>query len=288
MTVTVTINDILDILNSAAPFALAESWDNVGLLVGSPHQEVKAILVALDPGDAILEEAISLGIDTIITHHPVIFKPLATINTGEAQGRLLAKALTHGIAIIACHTNLDSARNGVSDILCRRLGLEEIVPLSLDRASAEAGTGIGRIGLYRPPLSAAQFLVRLHQGLELDQVLTAGRLPEMITRVAVCGGSGSELAPLAQKLGADLFLSAEIKHSTATWAIENRFCVIDGSHYATEKPAVALLVDTLRRAITEKGWRIPVSPAAKEHHPFVHLNINPQSSKQQTVRGESF
>lgn len=288
MTVTITINDILDILNSAAPFALAESWDNVGLLVGSPRQEVKAILVALDPGNAILEEAIDHGIDTIITHHPVIFKPLTAINTGEAQGRLLAKALSHGIAIIACHTNLDSSRDGVSDILCRRLGLGKIVPLSPDPASAATGTGIGRIGLYRPPLSAAQFLVQLHQALELDQVLTAGKLPETITRVAVCGGSGSELAPLAQRLGADLFLTAEVKHSTAIWAIDNNFCVIDGSHYATEKPAVALLVDKLRRAVAEKGWQIPVTPATKEHHPFVHLHINPQCSQQQTVRGESF
>ncbi len=106
-----------------APFSLAEAWDNVGLLVGNPEQEVTAVLAGLDPTNSLVDEAIKKGANTIITHHPVIFKPLSAINTAEPSGRLLEKALANRIAIIGCHTNFDSASQGVSDYLALQLGL---------------------------------------------------------------------------------------------------------------------------------------------------------------------
>ncbi len=272
---TARIADILATLNNAAPFTLAESWDNVGLLIGTPAQPAHSILVALDPTNALLDEAIALGADTIVTHHPVIFKPLSAIDPAESQGRLLARALAHGIALIACHTNLDSTLNGVSDILALELGLSDIVPLA-PAADAPAGTGIGRIGRYQTPEPIDRFLFRLATLLDLDRVQVAGLLPAAVGRVAVCGGSGSELAPLALRLGADIYLSAEIKHNIAVWAVENSFCIIDGSHYATEKPAVALLVDTLRQAAAISGWQTTILPSSTERHPFASLEINQQ------------
>ena len=269
---TAKVKDILESLNEEAPFNLAESWDNVGLLVGNPEQEVTAVLAGLDPTNQLVDEAIAHGANTIITHHPVIFKPLSTINTAEPGGRLLKKALSNSIAIIGCHTNFDSANEGVSDFLALQLGLEKLSPLVSSSDDDSTDTGLGRIGTYPASLSSTDFLVKVLDVLDLPCVQTAGPLPEKITTVAVCGGSGSDLATIAFKRGADVYLSAEIKHSTAIWAVENDFCIIDGTHYATEKPAVTLLIKKLREACDTKNWKIKILQTKEEHHPFVLMD----------------
>ena len=269
---TAKVKDILESLNEEAPFNLAESWDNVGLLVGNPEQEVTAVLAGLDPTNQLVDEAIAHGANTIITHHPVIFKPLSTINTAEPGGRLLKKALSNSIAIIGCHTNFDSANEGVSDFLALQLGLEKLSPLVSSSDDDSTDTGLGRIGTYPASLSSTDFLAKVLDVLDLPCVQTAGPLPEKITTVAVCGGSGSDLATIAFKRGADVYLSAEIKHSTAIWAVENDFCIIDGTHYATEKPAVTLLIKKLREACDTKNWKIKILQTKEEHHPFVLMD----------------
>lgn len=273
----VYVKDIVDSLNQQAPFSLAESWDNVGLLVGNPEQQVTAVLAGLDATNRLIDEAIAVGANTIITHHPVIFKPLQQINTAEPGGRLLQKALTHQIAIIACHTNFDSAQGGVSDYLALQLGLMHLVPLIASPQDSESATGLGRIGTYPAPLAAHEFVARVLSTLQLPGVQMAGPLPAQIGTVAICGGSGSDLAPLARQRGAEVYLSAEIKHSMAVWAVENNFCIIDGSHYATEKPAVALLVAKLQEAGAQQGWNLQIRQTQEEHPPFVWLNTTYQA-----------
>lgn len=269
---TARVKDIVHNLNTLAPFILAEPWDNVGLLVGNPDQEVTAILVGLDPTNRLIDEAISLGVNTVITHHPVIFKPLPAINTSNPDGRLLEKALTNRIAIIGCHTNFDSAENGVNTLLAEQLGLGNHSPLIPTSQENSRDTGIGRIGSYQPPLSSGEFLHRLLNVLGLDCVQVAGVLPEKISTVAICGGSGSEFAVQARSLGAEAYLSAEIKHSTAIWAIECDFCIIDGTHYGTEKPAIAFLVKKLEEAGRRENWHIRILETKTERHPFVKLD----------------
>jgi dinuclear metal center YbgI/SA1388 family protein len=269
---TVRVKDILESLNAAAPFSLAETWDNVGLLVGNPEQEVTAVLAGLDPTNRLVDEALKKGANTIITHHPVIFKPLQAINTAEPSGRLLEKALANRIAIIGCHTNFDSASQGVSDYLALQLGLTKLSPLVPSSDNNRTDTGLGRLGIYPSPLTSAEFLTRVLKTLNLPCVQTAGALPDKVSRVAVCGGSGSELATIALERGADIYLSAEIKHSTAIWAAENDFCIIDGTHYATEKPAVTLLVKKLREAGKKNKWKIKILQTKEEHHPFVVMD----------------
>lgn len=271
---TLRVKDILDSLNTLAPFNLAEPWDNVGLLVGNPDQDVTAILAGLDPTTSLIDEAIVLGANTVITHHPVIFKALQAINTSAPDGRLLEKALTNRIAIIGCHTNFDSTHDGVSSILAEQLGLGNHTPLIPTSRGNLPDAGLGRIGSYGTPLSPSEFLNRVLDVLGLDSVQVAGILPGKITTVAVCGGSGSEFAPQARTLGANVYLSAEIKHSTAIWSIESGFCVIDGTHFGTEKPAVAFLVRMLLEAGRKEKWNIRILETTTERHPFVKLDRN--------------
>jgi dinuclear metal center YbgI/SA1388 family protein len=263
------IKDIIHSLNGHAPFSLAESWDNVGLLLGDTERQVRSLLIGLDPTCSLIDEAISLGADTIVTHHPLIFKPLPTINTAEPVGRFIEKAFLHRISVIACHTNLDSAANGVSDALARALGLVDLAPLVAHPGATDPAQGMGRIGRFPETLVSSVFLRRIGKALDLPSVSIAGRLPETVSTVALCGGSGSDLAVVARDRGADLYLTAEIKHNVARWAEELGFCLIEGSHYGTERHAIALLADLLEIENLARNWGITITRTETEHHPFV-------------------
>ncbi len=264
------IKDLLGTLDRIAPFKLAEAWDNVGLLVGDSEREISAILVGLDPTGRLLDEAIAQGTNTIITHHPLIFHPLPAINTAVPTGLFLEKALTNKITVIACHTNLDSAHRGVSDVLADSLGLVQTEPLIPDDGAP--GCGIGRIGNFPQALNQVTFMTKIFQTLGLPGVQVAGLLPDRVSRVAVCGGSGSEFAETALRKGADVYLSAEIKHSTARWAQDCGFCIIDGTHYATEQPVVKYLVSQLKQVADCENWGVPIRQTQTEEHPFTYKN----------------
>ncbi len=263
----VLVHQVLTALDHLAPFALAEEWDNVGLLVGNPEAEISSILLGLDPDLRLLDEALARGADTIITHHPCIFHPLSSIITTSPAGIFLEKALTHKINCIACHTNLDHAANGVSDALAWALGLTGLTPLR-PGIILNGATGLGRLGRFDHPLSASTFMTRLLHVLQLDTIQIAGKLPAHIKTVALCAGSGSELAESARDQGADLYLSAEIKHHTARWAEECDFCVIDGSHYGTEQPVLPLLQRQIQKLADANNWPLEILISQTQQHPF--------------------
>jgi len=268
----VLVTDILEGLNQVAPFALAESWDNVGLLIGDPGREVASLLFGLDPSLSLLNEAISRGIDTIITHHPCIFRPLPAVNLTTPDGIFLERALANKVNVIACHTNFDSAENGVSDALASLLGLENVRPLQLAAGSGNEKTGLGRIGSYADSLSFTDFMQRLFQTVASENVQLAGTQPAAIKSVALCGGSGSDLAEEAYRQDADIYISAEIKHSTAIWAKDVGFCVIDATHYGTEKPAMLLLAKNIEAFGKKNGWNIEISQTKTEKAPFINIS----------------
>lgn len=269
---TVLVADILRAIDELAPFDLAEEWDNVGLLVGHPDRTVSSVMIGLDPTNDLLDEARRCCADTIITHHPLIFHPLSAVITDQSDGMLLEKAIVHQMTMIGCHTNLDSARGGVSDALANGLGLVDLQPLLPAVDPAKPGAGMGRVGRYEESLSSGQFVERLLKVLDLSTVQIAGVLPERVKKVALCGGSGSDLAQAALSCGADLYLSAEIKHSTGRWAEECGFCVIDGTHYGTELPVVALLAQRLREYSKSKGWSLAIQVSTTQRPPFQIVN----------------
>lgn len=158
---------IMDAMERIAPRHLAESWDNVGLLVGSPAQNVRKMLVCLDVSEAVVDRAIADGVNMIIAHHPLIFKPLKNLRTDLPQGKLLSKLMQHSIIVFAAHTNLDIVGGGVNDVLADLLELEEVgvlaqtsqenliklavfvpSPQAEDVQAAIAKAGAGHIGNY--------------------------------------------------------------------------------------------------------------------------------------------
>lgn len=264
----VQLSLLLEGLERIAPPSLAEEWDNVGLLVGDRSREVSTILLALDATLPLLEEAIERGVDTIITHHPCIFRPLHAIDLTTPGGIFLERALAQQINVIACHTNFDSATAGVSDALGALLGLDALCPLR--PVGGDSETGLGRIGNYPKAIPFTQFMERAFLALGSDAVQLAGKPPQSVSRVALCGGSGSDFAETAFAAGADIYLSSEIKHSTARWAEDAGFCIVDASHYATEKPAMLLLGATIETLQVEKDWGLAVYQSMSEKAPFIY------------------
>lgn len=264
-----SLNDLLQLLDDIASRQLAEEWDNVGLMVGDPAAEVTGIMVALDPTEEALAEAARLGCNTLITHHPLIFKPLRALRLDEPGARVLFRAAQAGVAVVSCHTNLDKMAGGVSDMLAAGLGLGATRPLVPEfHGGEEAPCGFGRVGDLPSPLPFGAFVELVKERLGLEVLPVAGQAPEKIVTVAVCSGSGSELAPLAQKAGAQVYLSGEIKHSTARWAEQAGFCVVDAGHFATENLMVPGLARILRQRLAERGISVEVSTTTSQGSPF--------------------
>jgi dinuclear metal center YbgI/SA1388 family protein len=261
------LHELLAVLDGLAPPGLAEPWDNVGLMVGDPGREVTGVLVALDASEEILAEATRHGCNVVVTHHPLIFKPLPAIRTDQVLGRLLARALAGQVAVVSCHTNLDKVPGGVNDALAARLGLRDCRVLAAEPGGA-AGVGFGRIGGLGAPVPGADFVAALPAVLEVGAVRVAGVVPERLLSVAVCGGSGSELAVTALELGAQVFITGEVRHSTARWAEDAGFCVIDAGHFSTERLVIPGLVAAIAGGCEARGLAVVVRGTAVQGSPF--------------------
>lgn len=263
-----TVHDFLDILQRLIPRRLAEDWDNVGLLVGNPGQDIRGVLVALDPALSLLDQARTSGHNLILTHHPAIFRPLKALRTDTPTGAFIAGAARLDISIIACHTNLDAVQGGVSDTLAAALCLEAVQPL-VPAGDCDPGCGLGRIGQWSEPITATAFLARVREAYAPPWILEAGPRPEQVHTVAVCGGSCGDFAETALLLGADVFVTAEIKHSVARWAEDAGLWLLDAGHFATENPAMAVFRDLLKCQCEEQGWHFPIDTAVQ--HPPLRL-----------------
>jgi len=258
----IKLKDLLAFLGRLAPWDLAESWDNVGLMIGNPDQDVTGVIVALDPCLSVLDESLASKANTILTHHPLFFHPLKSINTATPKGKFLKKALQHDIAVISCHTNLDVIVNGVSDALAEIIDLQDTVPLAA--TGTEPGQGFGKVGALKEPMSGEVFLQRLAGRLHLDALPMAGPLPEMVSVAAGCGGGGSDLAEAALAAGSQVYITAEIKHATSRWAEENGLCIIDAGHFATEKVIVPRLISELINFFTKQNQSVPVEASSQD------------------------
>lgn len=271
---TVLIKDILKIIEADAPEALAESWDNVGLLVGDRERQIKHILISLDPTSKLLDEAIAIGADAIISHHPLIFRPVSAIDTSRPIGKIIEKALQNSISIIGCHTNLDNAVNSVSKVLAKALRLHNLSPLLPGLPTDGENTGSGCLGEFSSPQTGEEFTQTLLKTLNLPAVTIAGQLPKTLKKVALCGGSGSAFTEAAYKSGADIYITSEVKHDIARWVEECNFCIVDAGHYATEQFAVPLIANTLEAAVQQNGWSVKITETKTEKNPFSYIKRN--------------
>ncbi len=243
----VTCQNVMEVMERIAPKRLAEDWDNPGLLVGSPAQKVTRILVCLDVSDAVLERAKTEGAELIVSHHPLIFRGLKKLRTDTPLGARLQSLLKDDIAVLAAHTNLDSAKGGVNDVLAKAIGLTKIEGF----LPAEDGelAGLGRVGRLEAPEPIEAFAERVKAALPVAHIrlVKAGERP--VQKVALCSGSGAEFIERAAFLGADAYVTGDVKYHDAQHATELGLHVIDGGHFGTEFPVVRALTGRLRQEL---------------------------------------
>ncbi|MBD5212222.1 MAG: Nif3-like dinuclear metal center hexameric protein [Bacteroidales bacterium] len=238
------VKEIAEAIEKFAPKSLQESYDNTGLQIGNPDMEVNGALVCLDVTEEILDEAVRRECDIIISHHPLLFKGLKRISGSTPTERIVARAIRDNIAIYSAHTNLDSARRGVSYEIAHSLELENVSVLS--PGSADADTGLGIIGDIAPT-PTLELLRRIKNTFDVRHLRYSAQSPQIvIRRVAVCGGAGAEFIPLAFEKGADCYITGDLKyHDFTTWGPE--LLLADIGHYESELCATKILARILRK-----------------------------------------
>ena len=264
---TPTVCELWNVLGKWAPPELAESWDNTGLQVGDPDAPVQRLIVALDATENVLEAASERKAQMVLTHHPLLFQPVRSLDISKQLPRLLAGFLRKNIALAAAHTNLDSTVGGVSDLLANALGLSDVKPLHTSEPNPPS-VGLGRIGNLPYGCKLSEIMHKVSNMLGNPGLLVVGHPGQMITRVALCGGSGSDLWPMAIDEDADLFLSAEIKHHIAREAEQMGKAIIDAGHFYTEWPVVPAMAEYMKQQASEEGWDLEISIFDDEKSPF--------------------
>ncbi|MBQ9565457.1 MAG: Nif3-like dinuclear metal center hexameric protein [Synergistaceae bacterium] len=202
------VRELLRKIDEIAPFSLAEDWDNVGLMVGNLEAETSRVGLSLDPTSEAIAAAAERGCQVLLAHHPLLFHPVKKLDLNADPGRAVREAVRRDVAILAAHTNWDCVEWGVNGTLARLLGLVEVTPL-------DSETGLGAKGLLPEPMALEPLMRRIKDAWDLSH-LDGYVLPEKdasrLSRVALCGGAGSDFWPAARAWGADLYVTADMKY----------------------------------------------------------------------------
>ncbi|WP_067832194.1 Nif3-like dinuclear metal center hexameric protein [Actinomadura kijaniata] len=255
------LSQVIAALEELYPPSWAESWDAVGLVCGDPDQAVQRVLFAVDPVAAVIDEALEWGADLLVTHHPLLLRPVNGVPATTPKGRTVHRLIRGGTALYTAHTNADVASPGVSDALARAVGLTGALhPLS--PSPDDPGRGLGRVGTLPAPLTLREFTAKAAAGLPATAwgVRSAGDPDRTVRTVAVCGGSGDSLLAAARASGADVYLTADLRHHPASEFLEQDGpALLDAAHWATEWPWLADAERALRAAVPADTLQTRVS-----------------------------
>ena len=224
--------EIIREIESFAPLSTQESYDNCGIQVGDPHREVTGLMITLDITEEVLDEAIALGCNFILSHHPLIFKGIKKIIGDDYIQNCLIKAIKNDILIYSAHTNVDKAHEGVSAILAKKIGL---INGKILKAEGDGSFGLGYIGELPVAEGALDFLNRIKQELGIGCIRhTRFEAERKIKKIALCGGSGSEFIPDAIANQVDIYLTGDIKYHQF-FEVKNGLILADIGHFESEQ-----------------------------------------------------
>lgn len=255
---------IITFVEEMAPRALALEGDNTGWQVGDPESPVEAVLLAMDADDRVVDEAVKMGAGLIVAHHPLIFRPVRSVRLDLPGGALLARLIRAGIGVYAAHTSLDAAEQGVNAVLAGRLGLTGF------RVLDEEG-GLGRVGRLPEALPFDVFAGRVKAVLGVPSVRVGGPRDRMVSKVALCGGSGGDLWSKAAFAGADVFVTGDLKYHTARDILAAGMNFVDPGHYSSERIILEPLRDHLAERCRAAGADVRFAVARTHQDPFGNL-----------------
>lgn len=254
------VKDILRFLDSVAPPYMKADWDNVGLLCGSYEKDVQKILIALDPFEGVADEAVRTGADLIVTHHPLIFRPISSVTDETSIGRTIQTLVRNDISAINAHTNLDCAPGGVNDVLAETLGLNEIRVIDpMGKDSAGNDWGLLRCGTVEPQ-ELSTFLQHVKDKLHCPSLryVSGGK---SVHKVAVGGGACADELIAAAQAGCDTFVTSDVKYNPFWDAHDMGVNLIDAGHFYTENPICGVICRRIRSAFPDISVEI-----SQTHH----------------------
>jgi dinuclear metal center YbgI/SA1388 family protein len=257
-----TVGEVAEVLEQLAPLALAEAWDNVGLLVGDASWPADRVMTCLTITPETVAEAIAGGAQLIVSHHPLPFRPIQSITSTTTPGRLLLELIRHGIAVYSPHTAFDSAPAGINQHLAIGLGLQEIRPLVPLPTDPEVGAG--RCGIVAEPLTLADLAERTQSFLSTEATRIVGPPDTEIDRVAIACGSGGSLLEPAVAAGCDVLVTGEMTFHNCLEAEARGVAVVLAGHFASERFALLSLADYL----TDQLADIQVWASRHERNPI--------------------
>ena len=240
-----TVNDILNCITEIAPLQWQESYDNAGLQVGDLNAEAHKALVCLDITEEIVDEAVAKDCDVIVSHHPLIFRGLKHLSPETYIERAVMKAVKHDITMISMHTNLDNSYLGVSRVLAERLGLRDLHILQPVTEDPDL-CGAGMVGEFETAMEELDFLALVADTIQSPCLRHSALTGRKVTKVALCGGSGSPFMQDALSQKADAYLTADIKYHDF-FIPEGRILLVDGGHFETEQFTKVLICDLIRK-----------------------------------------
>ena len=256
----IKVKDVLKMLDAAYPFALALEWDNVGLLVGDANSGVTGIVTALDLTDEVIDKALEINAELIITHHPIMFSPVKRILADESEGRLLHRLIQNSISLIAMHTNFDAAVGGVDEALARKIcnviGGDEGSISVMEPASADNTCGIGRIYDLSEKSTPKKIAEALGKAFGVYAHTT---LPQReVSRVASVCGSGGDYWEMALEMGADVIITGESSYHKALDGAKMGIATVVLGHDVSEAHAPGILADYLQKNINSVQYKIRI------------------------------
>ncbi len=235
------VREIIAAIEEFAPAALQEEYDNTGLQIGSPEQEVHGVLFGFDCTEALVKEALDRGCDMIVTHHPLIYHPLRNIYPSDPTGAAVIAAIKGGVAVYASHTAADKTPDGVSWTMARKLGLENVRVL----APEGSGIGFGVVGDLPQAVPAAEAVALVKKAFGTPVVRTSPLIKEPVRTLAMCGGSGTSLISKAIEAGAQMYICGDISYHW--FFVPEGFMVVDTGHFESEVEIVGVLLSVIRK-----------------------------------------
>lgn len=244
--ISVKILEVVNALERFAPLSLQADFDNAGVQLGLTEREVSGALLCLDVTEAVVEEAIRLGCNLIVSHHPLIFRKLRRITGEDYVQRVVMEAIRHDIAIVSMHTNMDVAVGGVNYKMAEKLGLKDLSFFGKQQEVDGVQGGDGVIGTLPQPLAADDFILQLKKAFGVECVMANELLRREISRVALCGGAGDFLLDDALAAGADAFITGEM-HYHQYFGHEQQIQIAVIGHYQSEQYTNEIFRDIIQQ-----------------------------------------
>ncbi|NHA69712.1 Nif3-like dinuclear metal center hexameric protein [Phycicoccus flavus] len=267
-----TLREVLDVVERLYPPATAQSWDRVGLVTGDPDQPVRRVHLAVDPTLAVVAEARDLGADLLLVHHPLLLRGVHSVATTSAKGATVTDLVVGDVALYVAHTNADVADDGVSEALAEACGIGHGEPLAVVE-----GQPLGRVGDLAEALPLRRFVEDLvvHLPRAAGGVRVSGPPDAPVRRVAVLGGAGDDLFDAVRSAGADVYVTADLRHHPVLEAREEARggppYLVDAGHWASEHVWLARADRALRAGLGEAATRVETHISAVRTDPWTFV-----------------